>query len=184
MNQDGEPLKPFDGVVPNLILSIGDFETGGAPTKEIVPGYPKPLIGVRYLGRFYSEQFRNEGWLALILPPGYYYLCLGAVYSRWALRVDRGRMCLPGSPEWSIEVPAGVPTIYAGTFNFTVRTTWDIGGPNWATINQLTTHISEETDLAKDVSRRDLASLPPPVTRLATRLAGPHLLGVPTAAGN
>lgn len=176
-NQDGKAVKPFEGAIPNLLLSIGDFETGGEPTKEVIPGFELKPRSVRpYPGRLLSKASAADGWMTLFLPPGYYYLGLGDPYVSWV--PDKTKMFIPGSPEWRIAVPPGVPVLYAGTFHVSVRTS--LG----SVYNQLATWVDDQSSLAADVARGDLASLAPPVTRVAARQAGPRLLGVPTVAGN
>ena len=194
-SQDGQPVKVFSGNVYDhrLVLSLGDFATGGEPTSVVVPSpwtpetypdYPKELVktlnSVRYSCRLFSNESRDQGWCAIFLPPGYYYLGLGDNGAGGQMPKLRQEF-FPGDPEWRVEVPKGTAVLYAGTFYFSVTKNWP--GAKRA-IDQQATRIDDESPLAKDFAARDLASLPPPVTRLAVRHTGPRLLGVPTAAAD
>jgi hypothetical protein len=177
-NPDGQPVKVFSEqyAIQYLLLSLGDFATGGEPTTSLRPmpwtpetnpdlprGLYKSMLNVRYTVRLLSKESLDQGWCVMFLPPGYYYL---------------GLNFFPGDPEFRIEVPAGMAVVYAGTIHFAVTKSWP--GP----IDKQATRIEDESPLAKDVAARDLPLLPPPVTRLAVRNTGPRLLGVPPAAAN
>ena len=166
-DQNGKGLDPFaevehSGAINERGVSVGDFDSGGEPK----------LRDVRTL----SIQARNEGWLILTLPPGYYYLVISkAVF---------GVLYSESPPRWRIEVPPGVAVIYAGTIRLHVTTGglsgYLFGRPGEiGRLDEATTMIEDESGLAVQAARRDLPTLPPPVTRLAVRHTGPLLLGIP-----
>ena len=175
VDENGGPLRPFVGkLAPSyLAFSIGDSDSGGVPLKGVRPGYFSGMGVSQYHARFLSKESRDEGWIALFLPPGYYYLALTEIY-------------YVGVPQWRLEVPSGIPAIYAGTFYLSGETSPDFwwGGRYVSALNQDATQIRDESDLAVKVARRDLSSLPPPVTRLVKRHSGPYLIGIPPAAAN
>jgi hypothetical protein len=160
-DQNGDPLEPFapDEYRWRLGIAIGDFD------KEGVLRWGQ----VRTLGPVAREQ----GWFMLALAPGYHYLAFdrGDVESR-----------TKDLTHWRIEVPPGAPVIYGGTFRFSARTEhlW-LQGDRIAKIDQAATTVEDESARAVEAARRDLSALPPPVTRLAVRHAGPILPGVPEA---
>ncbi len=187
VDQHGARLNPFDRPIVQLIFgrvrfAMGDFDSGGAPTKGIRSEGPTPIeIGQKtwsarysYVGRFLSKAARDEGWMALFLPPGYYYV---SVYAKDDCGPDN-QLCLDWLPQWRIEVPSGVPLVYAGTFRLSDVTDW----LSTDRLDQAATRIASETEVAIEFARRDLPSLPPPVARPAVRHTGPYLLGIPAAA--
>jgi len=173
-DQLGEPLKPFYKSEP-LQVGIGDFESGG----ELRDATTVDLLHPSQYYRFFSKEAQTEGWIALIRPPGYYYLAF------WA---PRGFDQPPPHgtaqpPRWRIEVPAGTALVYVGTFHLTGTTEAPLccGSERsfFTGIDQTATQIEDESDAAAQRARRDLPSLPPPLTRLAVLHTGPFLLGVP-----
>jgi hypothetical protein len=160
----GNRLDPFKASYRSktgsyLGLDIGDFDSGGKVPKM-------------HDFHILSTEAWNEGWLTLILPPGYYYLVIGPYTFAGNYRPEDYYTSLP---RWRIEVPKGAAVIYAGTFLFHHFTGsfWPRGPLDPAT------KIEDETDLALQAARRDLPSLPPPVTRITIRHTGPILLGIP-----
>jgi hypothetical protein len=149
-----------------LGIDIGDFDSGGK-----VPKCKCSVDDFEQLHDFHilSTEAWNEGWLTLILPPGYYYL-VGPSFPNFYPRQDTSL------PRWRIEVPKGAAVIYAGTFllHRSTGSFWVRGG-----LDPAATKIEDETDLALQAARRDLPSLPPPVTRITIRHTGPILLGIP-----
>jgi hypothetical protein len=172
-DQLGEPLEPFRPYAfgersENLQLGIGDFESGGEPRDATTVD----LLHPSQYYRFFSKEAQTEGWTVLIRPPGYYYLTFRA----------------PGTlrqslPRWRVEVPPGTALVYVGTFHLTGTTEVPLccGSERslFTGIDQTATQIEDESDAAAQRARRDLPSLPPPLTRLAVLHSGPTLLGVP-----
>lgn len=173
-NGEGKPVDLFDLQTTGIRIGLGDFNSGGVPKT--------------YDFKVLSGAGRAAGWIALVVPPGYYYLAVQ--------RPFQGMSAEPGSfldadsifvglPRWRIEVPQGTPVLYAGSFRLSVRTWWNLLGPDHFDINQGETRIEDERDAATAISRRDAPTLPPPVTRLAVLQTGPVLLGMPAStAGN
>jgi hypothetical protein len=140
----------------------GDFESGG-----------KPLA---WLPRSPSDAAWAEGWVNMALAPGYYYLAILPARRTdaftYAAMLDR-------APRWRIEVPAGVPVIYAGTLALAERTEPGLLSTLWVGIDYDRSEVRDETAAATALAARDLPALPPPHTRLAVRQSGPIRLGVP-----
>jgi hypothetical protein len=142
-------------------FGIGGFDSGGEPTER--PRRARAL----------STAARDEGWITFILPPGYYHFAYGKMNSTLA---DLGSY-----PHWRIEVPPRAAVVYAGTFHLSGTT-----GPRFLQgrgifdFDQAATRVEDERELAAQIARRDLPTLPPPVTRLA--VLGPLLLDMPPPA--
>ncbi len=129
-----------------------------------------------------SSRALAEGWIALLKPPGYYYLYVVAlagpsVTMTTALGGLSKEPSFKINPVFRIEAPPGANVIYAGSFR--------IDCPGWGdfyngpTILFLPAAIEDQHQAAADVARREMPSQPPPVTRLAERHHGPLLFGVP-----
>lgn len=165
-DQDGAPVAPFAHTLgeDNFNIALGGFESGGAP--ERVP-----------LARFPTEAARAEGLVHLFLRPGYYYLAVqgarrGDAFS-YAAR-------LRTAPRWRIEVPAGVPVLYAGSFTLRGRSEKLLFGDIVITaIDQAAVAVTDDAAFARAAAARDLPGLPAPVSRPAVRHSGPILLGTP-----
>lgn len=159
-DQNGDRLELFGHVGwpgEYLQIAIGEFGSGGVlEWRE-----------VRTLG----SAARDEGWLTLVLPPGYHDLVFGM--SHILSQAE-------SLPPWRIEVPPGVPVIYAGTLHLSGLTKhiW-LQGMRIVNIDQAATTVEDETEAAVQTARRDLSALPPPVTRLAVGHTGPLLPRVP-----
>lgn len=161
-----DPFARFEGTTHSedfYGLPVGDFDSGGKPKRREV--------------RILSVEARNQGWLMLNLPPGYYYLVIA--------RAIFGPNYAESAPRWRIKVPRGAPVIYAGTFHLSATTAHELF--DWhrisiAEIDDAATTVEDETEPAVQTARRDLPGLPPPVTRLAVLHTGPILLGVPPPA--
>jgi hypothetical protein len=164
-DQDGNPwdhpfIGPFDSRNYGR-LPVGGFDTGGQLKYHDI--------------RNISEDAWNEGWLTLLLPPGYYYFA-SALFPYPSsvsvpVRVPR---------RWRIEVPPGAPVVYAGTFHLSGKVSTPLfDRKQLVGVNGAATRIDDETALAAEIARRDLPSLPPPVTRLAVLHTGPILLDMP-----
>ena len=132
--------------------------------------------------RTLSRSAIGEGWIALIRPPGFLYLTFGfqlnpsAGGDILALLMPRWRLA-PGEPYWRVEMPPGTPVVYAGTFRDVAcgptpqhNFQRDFGKP--ASVLR----IEDEREAATTLIRRDLPTMPAPVTRLAI---GPIPRGVP-----
>jgi hypothetical protein len=172
--QRGEPLKPL----PEVHQFDRDREKSGGVRVGGMTFPPPPPASLDY--RILSEEGQMDGWVAFIRPPGYYYL---------DFLVLRGKGEAPqreqGEPQllaWRIEVPPGEAVIYAGTF----RLSGSALGPGccgrddlliW--IGYTTAQVEDESRDAALMARRDLPSLPQPLTRLAVLHSGPKMRGVP-----
>lgn len=158
-DQNGARLELFGHVGwpgEYLQIAIGDSDSGGVPKWR----------EVRTLG----SAARDEGWLTLVLPPGDHELVFG---------MSDIRSQAESLPPWRIEVPPGVPVVYAGTLHLSGLTKhiW-LQGTRIISIDQAATTVEDETEAAVQTARRDLSALPPPVTRLAVQRTGPPLPGV------
>ena len=154
-----------------VVIGIGDFDSGGAP-KECHWFAP---FALGYYCKSLSEEARARGWIALTLSPGYYYLAIKPPHKAGT---PEPYPPFSGLPRWRIEVPAETPVVYAGTFHLhTVPNPTLFGGHFY--IRQEATRIEDEQDEVLTVARRDLPSLPAPVTRLSELQTGPLLFGVP-----
>ena len=146
-----------------LSLYVGDFDSGGQLKPQAF--------------RILSTEGRNQGWLTLRLPAGYYYLALGAdifFRTQTVFGNDARAEYMKAAPRWRIAVPPGARVVDAGPFQLVE--------PDIGTVDQAATKIEDETAMAIETARRDLPSLPPPVTRLAVRHTGPFQLDFPPPA--
>lgn len=162
-DQNGDRLEPFTAWDGDFLrIAIGDFDSGGVPQGRKV--------------RTLNPAARDEGWIALVLSPGYYYLVFGKnLGANTPLHAD-------SLPRWRIEVPPGAAVIYAGTFRLKATTGYVLlVGRRILSFDQEATTIEDERETALETAGRDLPSLPPPVARLAVRHSGPILLGLPPA---
>lgn len=82
-------------------------------------------------------------------------------------------------PVWRIEIPRGVPLLYAGTLALGETTERGIFSTLWLGLDPARTEVRDETAAATALAARDLPGLPPPHTRLMQRHSGPIRLGVP-----
>jgi hypothetical protein len=164
-DQNRDQWNPLDDLRDGFVyrrIAVGDFDSGGKLQSHDI--------------QISSAEARNEGWLTLRLSPGYYYIGR-------AIFAGAGYNDPEPAPRWRIEVPPGTPVIYAGTFHFWGRSGYVLfEGRRIVETNYAATKIDDETELAVQTARRDLPSLPPPVTRLAVLHSGPILLGVPPPA--
>jgi hypothetical protein len=165
-DQDGKALRPF-ATFGAITLRIGDEETGGELSTVTIPGGLKKMGKIKYLGRFLSKESRDDGWLVLFLPPGFYYVTLLASKP-------------PVPPPWRVEVPSGVSVIYAGTIYLSAE-----AENVFSVIRDIkkinTIRLENESDQAAAFARRDLGSLPAPVTHLAVQHSGPYRFGIPSS---
>ncbi|WP_291298287.1 hypothetical protein [Elioraea sp.] len=165
--EDGRDILPFDHAVgdDSLGLARGDFDSGGVPEGRIIAA------------RFPSEAARRDGALVLLLAPGYHYLAIQGARRTGALAYQAGFRAVP---RWRIAIPERVPLIYAGTFQIRANAI-DLmfGDVVIGAVDQAAMVVEDDTGWARMAAARDLPGLPPPVTRLAVRHAGPVLLGVP-----
>jgi hypothetical protein len=178
-NQRGEPLKPLPEVQQiDRRFENADLELGGVPLH-----FKSGPLSYRIL----SEEGQMEGWVAFIRPPGYYYLAFRTPGApRQPPPDERGE---PPFLRWRVEVRPGTAVVYAGTLRlsgstFVPLSGWcrDRGCKNddlFVWIDQTTAEVENESDAAAQMARRDLPTLPPPLTRLAVRQDGPLLLGIP-----
>jgi hypothetical protein len=161
--EGGKPLAPFQKL-GRLGLQVGDEETGGTPSKNSFPGYLGNRIIADPPARFLSREARDEGWFVLFLRPGFYYVNVRS--NTWYLR-----------PQWRLEVPPKIAVIYVGTFYLYADATCT--GLDDCKAKDL--KLIDQTDQAAVFARRDLGSLPAPVTRLMMRHSGPYRFGIPAA---
>jgi len=162
-DQRGVACQPLmQNLTQGLIrLGLGDFDSGG----ELQD----------FFFRAPSDAAWADGWFMLVRPPGYYYFTPQRPEDSANILVTAGRhrpVIL-----WRIEVPAGVPVMYAGTIVITERSDPGIFDRLWTGIDA--TNIRDDSAAAARLVARDLPGLPPPVTRLAVRHTGPIRLGVP-----
>lgn len=166
-DEDGRAIPPFAHVMgdDDLGLAMGDFDSGGVPTRRVVAA------------RFATEAAREEGALILLLAPGYHYLALQGARRGHAFAYEAGFRAVP---RWRIAVPAGVALLHAGTFRLRARRI-DLlfGDVVIGTVDQDATVVENDAAWASRAAARDLPGLPPPATRLAVRHTGPVLLGLP-----
>jgi hypothetical protein len=166
-DQDGRALPPLEGSASGdgLGLMLGDFDSGGVPERRL------PAV------RFPTPAARTDGIVYAVLPPGYYYLVFQAARRTDAFAYQARFRAVP---RWRLAVPAGVPVLYAGTFSLRGRSErMLLGDVLIVAIDQEVTVVEDESGWARAAAARDLPGLPPPVTRLAVRHAGPILLGTP-----
>lgn len=166
-DQDGRAFPPLEGAASGdgLGLMLGDFDSGGMPERSL------PAV------RFPSEAARTEGVVYAFLPAGYHYLVMQGARRTDAFTYAARFRTLP---RWRIAVPAGVPVLYAGSFALRGRSETMLFGDVLITaLDQDGIVVEDESDWARAAAARDLPGLPPPVTRLAVRHAGPILLGTP-----
>jgi hypothetical protein len=167
-DEDGTAMSPFMHTIGDdgLGLALGDFDTGGVPER-------RPLAA-----RFPSETALSEGAVVLFLSPGYHYLAMQGARRTDAFTYEARFRSVP---RWRLAVPR-VPVIYAGTFRLQARAIHLLFGDTViGEINHDATVVEDEAAWASVTAARDLPGLPPPVTRLAVRHAGPVLLGQPPA---
>lgn len=98
---DGRELPAMPAMLPmdSIWLAWGGFDTGGR------------LEMARQ--RFFSNESRREGWTYLLLEPGIHYFSVNTPQGGGAIDYDRSWRHLPTA--WRLDVPEGVPVIYAGT---------------------------------------------------------------------
>jgi hypothetical protein len=164
---DGRDMPPFAHAMgdDSLGLAIGDFDSGGVPERRILAA------------RFASGAAQAEGILVLFLPPGHHYLAIQGARRTDAFTYGASFRTVP---RWRIAVPAGVPLVYAGTFRIRADVVGLLfGDVVIGRVDQAATVVERDEAWARMVAARDLPGLPPPVTRLAVRHAGPILLGLP-----
>ena len=156
-------------------LSLGYLEADGRPRRIYAPG----------TYRVVSKAAWSQGWFAVIWAPGYHYLTFGmrgGPVTEFGTAFEIYPSVLPAeAPLWRIEVPAGAPVIYAGTFR-SAACSGDKGSPE--TLQHQfgqdpTLRLEDEREGAAAVISRDLPTLPPPVTRLAVLQTGPLVHGLP-----
>ncbi|MCC7425324.1 MAG: hypothetical protein IT557_00320 [Alphaproteobacteria bacterium] len=148
----------------NFNIALGDFDSGGAPER-------------RQLTRFPTEAAREDGLVYLFLRPGYHYLAIQGARRTDAFSYEAR---FRAAPRWRIEVPAGVPVLYAGSFMLRGQSEKLIFGDVVVTaIDQGAATVAEEGAFARTAAARDLPGLPPPLFRPAVAHKGPVLLGTP-----
>ena len=159
-------------------IELGDSDSGGAPRWS----------DSRKDFHILSKDAAAQGWFVLIEPPGYYYLHFvglwmgaGANLNGWATGKEPTYVSpvsdpLAGRPTLRIELPPKVSLLYVGTFHVDCPT-YEFG--RRVPVRSTRAAVEDETAAAMGVARRELPSLPPPVTRLAVQQSGPILLGVP-----
>lgn len=167
IDEEGNIIPPFAHAVgdDSLGLSMGDFDSGGVPTRRIVAA------------RFASATSQAEGALILLLPPGYHYLAVQGARRGDAFTYEAR---FARTPRWRIAVPPGVPVVYTGTFRLRAKAIHLLFGDIViGEVDQEATVVADEAVWARATAARDLPTLPAPLTRLAVRHAGPVLLGRP-----
>ena len=163
-DQKGDHFDPF-ALSSEFKLYIGDFDSGGIP---------KP-----HDFQFLSEALKSEGWLMLRLSPGYYYIH-GGIFHSHSIFFARDEDAPRRWRTFRIEVPPGVPIVYAGTFHVVGNSRYVLTqGRQIVEIDSSATSVEDETDLAVQTAHNALPALPRPLTRLAEQNFGPILLGVP-----
>lgn len=167
-DEDGRGMPPFAHMMgdDDLGLALGDFDSGGVPERRLLAA------------RFASEAAREEGALVLLLAPGYHYLAMQGARRTDAFAYEANFRTLP---RWRLAVPAGVQLVHGGTFRLRARRI-DLlfGDVVIGVIDQAATVVEDDAGWARMAAARDLPGLPPPVTRIAVRHAGPVLLGLPS----
>jgi hypothetical protein len=166
-DEEGKDIPPFAHALgdDSLGLAMGDFDTGGLPTRRVVPT------------RFASTASQAEGTVILLLPPGYHYLVIQGARRTDALTYDAR---FARTPRWRIAVPPGVAVVYAGSFRLRAKAIHLLFGDTViGEVDQEATVVQDEAAWARSAAARDLPTLPAPMTRLAVRHTGPVLLGLP-----
>jgi hypothetical protein len=167
-DQDGAQITPFAFWLPevNIELELGDFDSGGMANQQI------------RVSQFPTAAARDEGFIYLILKPGFYYLTIKGGANADAMSNARG---LPTITRWRIELPQGIPVLYAGSMI--------LSGKSYrlpqdeiviTSVDQAATRVIDETDRARSAVARDLPDFGAPVSRPVIRHTGPILLGIPS----
>ena len=115
-------VKPQIPTVPTLEIVLGDSASGGGPR----------WTESRKDFHLLSKEATTQGWIALIKPPGYYYLSFVGITQGYARNLagwspgkrdaplgHLGRFSDPlgGQPALRIEVPRHAPIVYIGTIS-------------------------------------------------------------------
>ncbi len=167
IDQDGRSIPPFGThmIDDSLGLAVGDFDTGGLASRPVL------------VARFPTEEARQEGIAYITLEPGYHYLAIQGARRTAAISYAGA---FPSLPRWRIEVPPGLPLIYAGSIQMRGISERMMFGETLITrVDQEATVVRDETPWAREAAARDMPDLGAPVTRLAVLHAGPILLGTP-----
>jgi hypothetical protein len=152
---DGRRFEAFAHIAAseNIGFALGDFETGGVPSKGIDHTLP-----------FLSEASRKDGWTYFRLKPGKHYLAVQGPRRRNYFAYARA---FRTAPRWEIEVPAGAAVIYAGTLH--LRGTTRSLLIEQDRIGAITgAEVADETQAAA-LAAQHLSSLGPPRTALMKR---------------
>lgn len=168
-DHNGAQLAPFTFWLPevNLELEIGDFDSGGMASQQI------------RVNRFPTAASRDEGFIYLFLRPGFYYLTIKGGVSNDSIADTPGLQTIT---RWRIEVPQGIPILYAGSIMLN-GTSYRLPQDEIVitSVDQGATKVIDETERARSAAARDLPNFGALVSRPAIRHTGPILLGIPSS---
>lgn len=148
----GDPgFGPFENdLVFNLGIRWGDIETGGVPTDSVATWY-----------KYISVRSRREGWVYFLLKPGRHYMGVlpaHAGQAKYASSLKYEELFRTTAPRWIVNVPAGVPVVYAGTLDLgrvlVQKPEFSLGAKRWiADFNANATTVRDETARATQLAR-------------------------------
>lgn len=118
-----------------------------------------------------SEEAAAGNWVYYVVPPGVYWIGVRGLGGRttweYGTGVDISRRNSFVRSDFFLEVPRGVPLLYAGTLSAACRTVWKVFGrrPGWCG----RASIEDQSEAAEIVALRDLGNLGPMETLLVRR---------------
>jgi hypothetical protein len=118
-----------------------------------------------------SAEAAAENWLYYLIPPGKYWVGFLDQPMRWVNPNSR-------SNHFFLEVPEGVPLLYAGTLSYKCLSRWTIAGRMAGLCGGLS--IRDESEAAGTVARRDLGEYGPMETILLRPMTWKPVAGGPT----
>ena len=153
---DGQKIPPFAHIAAseNVGFALGDFETGGVPTK-----------GIDHTLLHLSDPSRLDGWTYFRLKPGKHYLAVQGSRQRNIFAYARA---FRTAPRWQIDVPRGAAIVYVGTLQLRGMTRSLLIGQD--RIGAITgAEVVDESPSARALAAQHLSSLGEPRTVVMRR---------------
>lgn len=152
-----------DYVFDNFGIALGSFETGGG-MKQVMPA-------------FLSNQARKDGWIYLILEPGYYYFAIQPPRrtNAWTYASN-----FDSVPLQKFYIPSKTQVIYVGTLYFEcVSKKGLFGSSTISSCDRDSITIKKEDDAASNLALEFFSEFEATNTRLMEKHNGPKIFEVP-----